>query len=453
MTIIHYLTIQTCKRVFFDPIYGIMRSSEPLIIPSYLNIEPLCLIGVSVDNLPLKYTKYFYKNDLKISLSDFLKSFWQREYQVTGFRSQKIKGIPDVLVIDHRCKELIQPIFYQWLEANGIPYSFSESKNRKAISKFLQHQDYPITGFFQKMSRENSYITPKEEYALSIDVLNDQENYSDFIYPIKKQITTIEQYLGRQYQQLTETALRDVNLSEIQPLESKADRPLEDAYWISGDINTGSFGYLHNRQQGDEADSIRYEKKAFLAAVKALPETQWNLIFTDYQISLLNDLKKQRFKDTINIDDDDFHDFCFRLGLLDYTDPVTLSFNVSKLTRAEISELWDLYSGGGDVHFSCELLLPPWHLSRNNKKFRYFFLARKENGIIFICDPSSIAAKSFDNGACLNHMNTNVFEIRQIHEKINIDHFDEMVLNNRQYLFFLVEQLKIFSTTILDYNY
>lgn len=453
MTITHYLTIQTCKRVFFDPNYGVMRSSEPLIIPSYLLIEPLCLIGISVDNLPLKYTKYCYKNDSSVSISDFLKSFWEREYKIHGFNFEKIKGIPDLLVIDHRCRELIQPCFYQWLETNGISYSFSDSKNRKAISKFLQHQDYPHTGFYKKMTRDNSYITSQEQYALSIDVLNSQENFFDCIFPIKKHLPTINLYQNYRHRIIESTFAADVNLSCIIPLESKADRALEDAYWVKADLKSGSFGYLHNRQERDEADSARYEKKAFLAAIKALPETQWDAIFTDDQISLLNDIKKQRFKDTINVDDDEFYDLCSRLGLLDFTGPVTLSFNASKLTRAEIIELWDHYSCGGDVQFSCELILPPWYFTRDERKFRCFYTAREDNGIFFICDPDSAAAKAFDKGDCLNHMQTNTFQVRQIHEKINIDCFDEMILNNRQFLIFLDEQLKLFSRTILDYNY
>lgn len=61
-------------------------------------------------------------------------------------------------------------------------------------------------------------------------------------------------------------------------------------------LEKGNFGYLHNRLELSIADSERVEKKAFIAAIKALPETQWQSMFTDDQIGLINILKKERIQ-------------------------------------------------------------------------------------------------------------------------------------------------------------
>lgn len=448
MTITHYLTIQTCKRVFFEPEYGVMRSTEPLRPDPELIMQPLCLLGVSVDNLPLKHTEYYHKNTPSISLSSFLKTFWERVYQVHGFNNPIITGMPDLLVIDHRSKDLIQGSFYHWLDENKIKYTFSDSKSRTAIAKYRLHQDYPKTGLFEDMTEDNSYVTKNEKYALSVDVLNYQENLSNSIYPINKHLSTINEYFKniQKIRGVTFPRLDDINLKHILPLESKADRQLEAAFWVCANLEKGNFGYLHNRKEQDIADSERYEKKALLAAIKSLPETQWENTFTPYQTEIINQIKKQRFKDTIDIDDQTFTDMCFQLGLVDGC-CVTLAFNVSRLSRLEIMELWDMYSHGGDVEFSCEILLTPWQKKRNQKTYRYFYLANYGNSsnIFFICEADTTAAKSFDNDDCTNHMVDNKFLTNEISVSIHLDFFDEILLHNRQYLEFIATEVRLFA--------
>lgn len=51
MPIIHYLTVQVCKRVFIEPNYGVMRSNDPLVIDPDLSMQPLCLLGISVNDV------------------------------------------------------------------------------------------------------------------------------------------------------------------------------------------------------------------------------------------------------------------------------------------------------------------------------------------------------------------------------------------------------------------
>lgn len=453
MAITHYLTIQVCKRVLYDPDYGVVRSTEPLSITPDLPIKPLCLFGISVENLPLKLTEYHQQESENISLSNFLKAFWDRLYRVYGFNYPTVTGMPDILVIDHRSKDVIQDAFYNWLELSNIQYMFSDSKDKKAIAKFRQHQDFPHTGFYEKATRKNSYIACKEEYALSVDVMNYQEQVFNLVRPVKKNLNTLIEYQEKvNHIRLAQAGIyNDVKLNDLTVLASKVDRKLEDAYWINADIKNGQFGYLHNRHDQDIADSVRYEKLAFLAAVKSLPDTQKENIFNDQQISFINQIKKERFKDTISIDDYNFQDMCYRLGFTNGSTDRIFAFNVNQLKRSEIIELWSEYSGGGDVQFSCELFLPPWQKCRNDKAYRFFYLYSGSNSIFFICEPESAASKAFDNNDCLNHMDENKFSILQVNEKVNTALFDEMLLNNRQYLVFMALEMRKFHSIILNY--
>lgn len=454
MAITHYLTIQVCKRVLYDPAYGVVRSTEPLSLTPDLPIEPLCLFGISVDNLPLKLTQYHQKDSENISISNFLKAFWDRIYSVYGFNYPTVTGMPDILVIDHRSKDLIKDDFYNWLKLNNIQYAFSNNKDKKAIAKFRQHQEFPHTGFYERATKDNSYAAIKEEYALSLDVLNYQQGIRSSVHPDKKNLNTLIEYQENvNHPRLAQASIsNDVNLNGITPLSSKADRQLEDAYWIGADLEKGNFGYLHNRLEQDIADSERYEKIAFLAAIKSLPETQQENIFNDEQIGLINLVKKQRFKDTICIDDHNFQNMCYRLGLTNDLSDRIFAFNVSQLKRSEIIELWSEYCGGGDVEFSCELLLPPWQNCRNDKTYRFFYLYSSNKSIFFVCEPESVSSKAFDNDDCINHMMDNKFSIRQVNEKVNTDLFDEMLLNNRQYLVFMALEMRKFHTTIFNVN-
>ena len=185
--------------------------------------------------------------------------------------------------------------------------------------------------------------------------------------------------------------------------------------------------------------------------MKSLPDTQKENIFNDQQISFINQIKKERFKDTISIDDYNFQDMCYRLGFTNGSTDRIFAFNVNQLKRSEIIELWSEYSGGGDVQFSCELFLPPWQKCRNDKAYRFFYLYSGDNSIFFVCEPESASSKAFDNNDCLNHMVENKFSIRQVNENVNTALFDEMLLNNRQYLVFMALEMQKFLSINLNY--
>lgn len=455
MSITHYLTIQSCKRAFFDPAHGVMRSTEPLDVGNDLAIKPLCLFGISVDNLPLKFTKYYHKDDPAISLSDFVKTFWDRYYKAIGYNCPLVMGMPDLLVIDHRSQHLIQDSFYEWLKLNKIEFKFSDTKNRTATAKFSQHQLYPCAGLFEDMTEHNSYIAANEQFALSVDVLNEHENRTDYFVPFSKHVKTLNFYQKNIFKPrfASEPVNNDIDLNGILPLKSKADRKLEDAYWVCGDLEKGNFGYLQNRLELDIADSEREEKKAFIAAIKSLPESQWQSMFTDEQIRRINILKKEIYKDTKCFDEVNYRKMCYQLGFINGRSGITLAFDTKNLSRSEMIELWDEYTYGGDVTFSCEIILPKWHTSTDGKIYRYFYLTSGSKSIFFICTLDSAAAKAFDDGGCTNHRFKNIFDIGQINEKINLDNFEDMLLNNKQYLFFMGVEVRKFHTLNRAYNY
>ena len=446
MPIIHYLTIQVCKRVFIEPDYGVMRSNEPLAIDPELSMQPLCLFGISVNGFPLNYTEYYEKNDPCVSLSNFLKSFWSRYYKTDAFNIPLIFGVPDILVIDHRAKDIINESFYIWLDLNNIKYEFSDSKNKKAIANFLQHQQYPYIDFFSPLDIHNTYKTKNEKYALPLSVLNSRSNLFDRVSPLQKHSETLRAYTNRPIKLIVikECTYNDIRLTELKALESKADRALQAAYWINADVQNGNYGYLQNRQMQELLDCERFEKKSFLAVIKSLPATQWDSIFTTKQIELLNKLKKQRFKDTIDIDENNYNEMCFNLGLSVDPNYTVLALETSRLKRSELIELWDQYSHGGDVQYSCEIIFPKGHTSRNGQIFKYFYLSSGSSRIFFICESDSPAAKSFDNGECINHMMDKKFGIHNINKIVDIKYFDELLLNNRQYLLGIVDEMNDF---------
>lgn len=447
MPIIHYLTVQVCKRVFIEPNYGVMRSNDPLVIDPDLSMQPLCLLGISVNDFPLNYTEYYEKNDSSCSLSKFLKTFWSRYYKTNGPNIPLVFGIPDILVIDHRVKDIINQSFYSWLDSNNIQYEFSDSKNKKAIANFRQHQHYPYIECYSEIDVLDTYKTKNEEYALPLSVLNTMTNYLDSVFLLSKHRKTLIAYTSRpiKHPTFTECCPNDLRLFDITPLESKADRTLQDAYWVSSDLENGNYGYLRNRQVKEDIDCTREDKKAFLALIKSLPVTQWMDIFTSNQIELLNQLKKQRYKDTIDIDQINYADMCFKLGLSRDSQYTVLALETSKLKRSEMIELWDQYSHGGDVKYSCVIMLPDWYSSRNDKIYRYFYLSMWNSSIIFISESGSPATKCFDQDECINYMSKNQFKIHNLSNIVDIRHFDELLLNNRQYLLNIVKEMDAFE--------
>lgn len=445
MPVIHYLTVQVCKRVFIEPDYGVMRSSEPLTVDLELSMQPLCLFGISVSDLPLNYTEYYERMDSDISLSRFLKSFWSRYYK-TGAMNPLIFGKPNLLIIDHRIQDLINESFYSWLSLNNIKYEFSDSKNKKAIANFRQHQNFPNIDYLSPIEPQEVYKTKNEKYALPLSVLNTRVNLSDRIHILPKHRKTLNGYRERpmrpmEFIRITADISNDINLHKIKPISSKADRELKAAYWVNCDYENGIYGFLQNRKLQEMIDSERDEKKAFLAVIKSLPATQWSCNFNSYQIDLLNKLKKQRFKDTIDIDELNYDDMCFNLGLNSSSHYTVLALETSKVKKSEMVELWNQYSHGGDVRYSCEFTFSNWYSSRNDKIYRFFYLDSWNNNIFFICESGSPASKAFDTDQCINFSLENNLEIHNLTNIKDIEYFDEFLLNNRQYLIKVVKEI------------
>lgn len=121
--VVHYLSIQNHKRLFFLKNYGIARSHEAISNPEDFFLEPLLFVSVSHANLPITYSEH-YRTDQKISASTLIAEFWSRQ-----FLYGNIKGKPDRLVIDKRLDGVLYPNFFKWLDSLSIKYEFSKKRD------------------------------------------------------------------------------------------------------------------------------------------------------------------------------------------------------------------------------------------------------------------------------------------------------------------------------------
>ncbi len=91
-------------------------------------------------------------------------------------------------------------------------------------------------------------------------------------FSYQKHRKTLIAYTSRpiKHPTFTECCPNDLRLFDITPLESKADRSLQDAYWVSSDLENGNYGYLRNRQVKEDIDCTREDKKAFFGPNKII---------------------------------------------------------------------------------------------------------------------------------------------------------------------------------------
>lgn len=464
MNITHYLTVQLCKRVFFDDRFGVMRSFEPLIFEENFPLKPVFILGVSVDNLPLKYTQYFLVGE-NASISKFLTSFWNNRYTPDQYKpdsgdtstSFEITGCPDILMIDHRAKDAILPDFINWLEDNNIQYRFTDSKNKTAISKFRQHQNFPTLIYPDAdQFKAATYQALEEPFAITLNELNRKVLPYKWLCTVKKHISTINAYINRE-KSLSPISLDnrpELDSSKITPITTNNDILLEDAYWAPSELNHSAIGYLDNRQTANTAESERSDKYVLLAAVKAL-ENQWQTLFDGEHLEILKMMKKRRIKDTTLLNDHNYDAICETLLLENYRDSYqnpSLVFNISKLNKSEIIELWDHYSGGGNVQFSCELSIPDWKCSIEDKNYRFFYMVRYyDKDTFFVAEKGSVGCDTFDNGHCTNYDSKHTLDLIVIDENLNLDNVTAMLFNSRPYVMYLSQKLQYFYSKVLSY--
>lgn len=172
--IVHYLSVQETKRVFYRPGYEICRSREALANPEQFELEPLLVVGVLHRDLPLSIFNYCLKT-APISASSMLTEFWSKT--VSNPYGSPIVGVPDLLVIDKRLQSIMYLVFFQWLEHIGVPFEFSTGNDRKFTGKIRSLQAYPSIMTLQSMHtnqipKDTLLFPDAEPLPLSLQELN-----------------------------------------------------------------------------------------------------------------------------------------------------------------------------------------------------------------------------------------------------------------------------------------
>lgn len=172
--IVHYLSVQETKRVFYRPGYEICRTRDALANPEEFELEPLLIVGVFHRDLPLSIFNYCLKT-APLSASSMLTEFWSKS--VNNPYGSPVVGVPDLLVIDKRLQSVMHLEFFQWLEHIGVQFEFSTGKDRKFTGKIRSLQTYPSVMPQQsmhtnKIPKDKLLFPDAEPFPLSLQELN-----------------------------------------------------------------------------------------------------------------------------------------------------------------------------------------------------------------------------------------------------------------------------------------
>lgn len=200
--ITHYLSIQCCNRVFYDSDFGVMCCVDAIKNPSQFGLEPLYVMGVTHADFALSQIHYFHK-DNPSSITELLTTFWEKTF--TNDMNIKVSGYPDLLMIDRRCKGVINPKVLQWLDENNVKYEFDKRGKWKLPTKCLTFQKYPHkisslkNGIKEKPIPTEALVFPEAEpYPLTLERLNTLYHHNPCFHvhnlPQKKRNLFLEMY-------------------------------------------------------------------------------------------------------------------------------------------------------------------------------------------------------------------------------------------------------------------
>lgn len=426
-----FLTLQECKRVFYRLDYGVMRCHDMIANPEDFHLCPVFVLGVSIAGLPTHFHRYFLASDSP-SVSGFLHMFWLREYQVNCLSQEdcplpsSIHGKPDLLVIDHRLSACLKSNFYDWLNAEGVRYEFSEGKNKQFVATVRQYQDFPYTHMYGEPfpSEKANSIEP---YPLTVDLLNKTTNYLPFLCgltPKQRQFIS-EHYQTPMLSPVLPTVPGDVLLlaSELS-VKSVNEVTADTALWCAAKPKNEDFGYIEittsderfNEEDDDNVPEWVYYHKELLIAlhcsesVNALMVDHLKMYFGDHNYPRkFEQLKKSNFKrspfsaveelvlyDWLRLENFDFIEWR-QLGS-DPLEHLPGIFDISNLSAKETELLWNKITWGGDIEISFEIRPqngfddPAYRLFYINRLDDYWFLAHR----------ASKACAALDKGNCLN---------------------------------------------------
>lgn len=316
----HFLTIQFSKHIFFHNKYGVARSYDPLIDTVRFYFYPVVLVGISIGELGISTTRYYKYGD-PISLSMALSEFWQKHYAISA-KCGEVYGKPDVLIIDHRCKDSIMPEFYTWLEDNQVDFQFSTTAP-KPTKLYSHHQKSPYI-----------YDAPaKKGEALSLEKINNRfYSYMD-VYETAKNRDTLNRYveIRAPFVDQGTSCSNEVNEKQLIIRPLKTDKMMTDPQWI--EATTRSYGYLVNNYESQQIDDLRGNERTLFKLLLKVREMEWENILPGLE-DTLKAFKDSNYQDTSLFDENDY-DFAFNELLYKYC----TTFNITKLNRTELQEL------------------------------------------------------------------------------------------------------------------
>ncbi len=221
---VHYLSAQMCKRCFYNPDYGIVRTLDAFKNHDHYRLEPLVVVGVTHAEFPISKMRYFRQSD-RISITAVLTDFWSKTFISIDDKSIEVQGVPDILVIDKKLKGLLTKGFFQWLSKVNVQYRFSEGKDRRFTSKIRQFQNFP--DIFIRDDKETlseiAHVTDetKEKYQLSLDQLNEKIFFSDYLH--------VDMYSPKMRSLLYEMYPKSADVSPFHAIPLKSDLVVEQS--------------------------------------------------------------------------------------------------------------------------------------------------------------------------------------------------------------------------------
>jgi hypothetical protein len=467
--IVHFLSVQETKRVFNTQGYGIARSHEALANPDDFYLEPLLVVGITHQDIPIQRIQYCEKSN-PIKLTQILSDFWMQSFR--NRYASPITGKPDHLVIDRRLEHSLTDDFFSWLNQHDIQHSFSTGTNRKFTAKFRKLQDYPIL-----FVTDNDDLIPAvplpfpdaETYPLTLKVLNEEMDFGIIDFLIDNLSPTQRELIITLYpidKPRSPFELDVLNAVEYNPysdelsVKTSNDIHVENLAWeyaIKDTTHRGSETYLNKSSFGqllanptkkdallsliDDRDTSEFPfaddyklalnelrialKCSYHIHPNMLTRIGFRLRSREEWIEIMRSLIKSDYED---ITDGDILVLRLATGLREYTDTTVADtpynkamasrarygclFNITSINQKEMVTLWNGLTCGGDADYILELV--PESNKVADPSFRLFVVWIYTSAqAIFLADRGGLAEQAIDSGDC--NSNEGVRQIKLKH--------------------------------------
>lgn len=420
---VHYFTVQTCKRVFRHPEYGIVRFDDMIANADEYGFEVVYVAGISFENLPLHYRHFFIPESM-FSATGFLCDFWSRSY--SNKYVKEITGKPDVLIIDRRLEACLDAAFFDWLEREDIAYQYPAEGDKKFSSTVRHHQSYPHI-FAHGEGVPELVGGVREPWPLSLERLNAQDEkrtlLSDNLSPaIREVIARLYPTGYRPEWPRSQPISDDFQINEAcLCVASSNDVALNSAGWRPARQTAYGFeyGYAVNNIEVPDDDSVSCVwQKEMLIALRCL-ESQFDRLARgltrqfkgNHYSVILNQIKKNKYRTLLPLSRAE-QDVLFGLVGLDTGDPTgNIVYDLSKTGVADTVSLWEHITNGGDQYQSFEVR-PKSGI--DDPAYRLFAVIGHCAWYYLISHRTSRSCHALDNGRCINYEPNQSLNVRSM---------------------------------------